>query len=159
MKKLRSSWLLLGVLFWTGCVDCNDCGVQKNDPKFTVQFFSYDTEKSTKINILSINQIASGEIEVIGDTLLSEYSFPLDMNSDTSCYLINSFKEEDTLMTNLFQDTLIMTYGREYVRSERDFILVIADSMKVYQHSFDSIRFSCNFPDCINNEVVLKIFY
>jgi len=151
--------LIVGGFLWTSCLDCNDCGIKKNDPKFSVLFFSSTTENSIQVNIQSINQIPSNEIEIIGDTLVTQYSFPLNMNSDTSIYFINSFKEEDTLKANLLQDTLIMTHGRKLVRSERDFILVIADSMEVYQHSFDSIRFSCNFPDCINNEVNLKIFY
>ena len=68
--KIKATLLGMGVFFVCGC--CNDCEIRKNEPLFKVEFYSAQTMESLQVNFESINGVPSGEIEIIGDNLLSE---------------------------------------------------------------------------------------
>jgi len=142
-----------------GCFECDDCAVINNGPLLPVRFFSYADSSTLPVNIQSLNSTPSGQLTVIGDTLLSDYRLPLDINADISIFILNTFKATDTLMANLLIDTLVVVYDRVIFENEKNFLQMQADSIGIIQHSFDSIALKCSFPNCSNQDVLLEIFY
>ena len=153
--KIKATLLGMGVFFVCGCT-CNDCEIRKNEPLFRVEFYSAQTMESLQVNFESINGIPSGQIEVIGDNLLSEYHFPLNMQDDSCSFVINSYKSN---LPNLLIDTLAFTYSLQLFQTEKDFVQFRADSMKLKLHTYDSASFICANRDCTNAEVTLRLFY
>lgn len=153
--KIKVTLLGLGVFFACGC-SCNDCEIRKNEPLFTVEFYSAQTMASLPVTFESINGVPPDQIEVIGDRSLSAYLFPLNLNQDSSWFVINSYKSD---LTTLYIDTLAFTYSRQLFQTEKDFVQFRADSMKLKLHTYDSASFICANRDCTNAEVILRLFY
>lgn len=115
-----------------------------------------ETKEALAVNFESINAVPSDQIEIIGNTFLSEYQFPLNMQFDSSLFVLNSFKSD---LPDLLIDTLALTYSLQLFQTEKDFVQFRADSMKLKFHTYDSASFICANPDCTNAEVTLRLFY
>ena len=142
--------------FWIWGCTCNDCEIRKNEPLFSLEFYSIETNESLPVNFESINGVPPSQIEAIDDEFLSDYRIPLNMNDDSSWFVINSFKSN---LPDLFIDTLTLTYSLELFQTEKDFLQFRADSIMLISHTYDSASLICGNPDCTNAEVTLRLFY
>ncbi len=153
--NIKAYILGLGFFVALGCT-CNDCEIRKTEPVFAVEFFSVQDNKPLNVSFESINGIPPGQIEVIRDGSASEYQFPLNMNEDSSSFVINSFQPN---LADLQIDTLALTYTLELFQTDKDFVQFRADSMTLKLHTYDSASFICANRDCTNAEVTLRLFY
>jgi len=162
MRK-NSGWLIIVIaafgMLLNNCGECNDCGVINNEPTVEVRFFSREDSSELKVRIVTINGVPGSSIALFGDTLLKTYNFPLDMNDEISIFTLDTFKETDTLEIDMQQDTFSISYQRVVFETEKDFLRLMADSMQLVSHTFDSATLRCDFPNCANEDVNIRIFY
>lgn len=159
---MRHVFLLLlsltAALLWS-CGDCVECGVINNEPRLRIEFHNSVNDGNIRINIDSINNRYSGDIELINDTLLHAYTFPLDMLADQSTFMLKTFKSADTLEESPLFDTLTLSYELVIEQTIRNRYRYVARQIDVDSHTFDSTALICTFSNCEMDDTVLEVYY
>lgn len=150
------STLSLGLV---ACDDCTDCGVVKNEPRLLVRFYEDSTRKVLPITIDTINNVYSGEIETVKDTLVSFYRLPLDMFSDTTMLTIRSIKSSDSLAEYPQYDTLLISYELNLEKSPLNRYRYRASRIRLIEHTYDSASLICTFSNCDMDDTELRLYY
>lgn len=102
--------------------------------------------------VLKIQQITGPGTEktlLFGDST-NRYRLPLNANQNFSTFYIQKEERADTV--TLFYD---MEFDiRERVIGKRAFL-----NIENFQHTYDSINFSCIDPECISNGATIRFYY
>lgn len=153
--------LVLGSLLsaLTSCDDCTDCGVVMNEPRLLVRFFEDSTKTSLAVTIDTINNVYSGEISNVKDTVRTFYRLPLDMYNDSTLLTIRSVKSTDSLEEFPQYDTLLISYELNLEKSPLNVYRYRASQIRVRQHTYDSAVLICTFSNCDMDDTELRLYY
>jgi hypothetical protein len=156
MRAMVLFYLLITFLL-SSCADCTSCEPFREEPKLKIRFFNL-ADKTRKVIIIdSVNQIYGQDVRFFQDTTY-EYNFPLDMNRDTSVFLM-VYREANNL-DSFLTNKISVTYSRRFNRRDDNYILVESD-IELLETDFAAAELICKDStgnECISNEAVAKIF-
>jgi len=121
---------------------------QSNDLTQTVRVI-----ESGKLKLDSLKGIGSDNTLLFQDSLnndsLQVFNFPLNMQENTSKFVI---------YIDQFTDTLTLNYNRELEESN-DFAIIRAFNLEIENHTFRQIEVDCANENCESNETTITAYF
>ena len=154
-------FLLLYITFFafslSSCNECTDCEPFNEEPYLKIRFYNQADSSKKVIIIDSVNQDYVSEFRHFQDTTY-EFRFALDMHHDTSVYQM-VYRDTSNLSTYLTNE-IIVTYNREFLRRDDNYIIVECD-LDAFTTDLSASILICNdnsTTECISNEAIANTY-
>jgi hypothetical protein len=107
--------------------------------------------RSGRVRIDALQSPGAENLSQLQDTIISEFSVPIDMRHDTSTFY---------LAYHGYEDTLQIFYQREITRNLEG-VRMKLNGIGVSEEvsTFDSLRVKCNSSECSNDRTTIYIYF
>jgi hypothetical protein len=111
----------------------------------------YNLFRIGKTKIDAIEALGAKDLEQLQDTIIRDFSIPVDMQSDTSTFYF---------AYHGFIDTLQISYQRDIIQTLDGVRMRISDiGVNKEISTFDSIRIKCYNVECSNDRTTIYVYF
>jgi hypothetical protein len=149
------------LIFLQGCNSCVDCVPITSNPSIKVNYRNIENERNRSVYLSVLNGTPTKDILLIqDDTIANTFNLPINLNEDSTIFIMKYFLESDTLLLDPLEDTLVMSYEKITNINERRRVTLAIDNIELLSSTFDRDTLICNnVENCTGDGHTVRVFF